>query len=95
VLINGGIDRVRIQAHFIASHQVAIPWLNAEGCATTQVHGCAKGKAQEKLSCSHETLQTSATALWSKILYITLWRKVSTVKQWQLPLPRPPVFRLP
>jgi hypothetical protein len=45
VLINGGIDGVRIQAHFIASHQVAIPWLNAEGRATTQVHGCAKGKA--------------------------------------------------
>jgi hypothetical protein len=45
MLINGGIDRVRIQAHFIASHQVSIPWLNAEGRATTHVHGRAKGKA--------------------------------------------------
>jgi predicted DNA-binding protein (UPF0251 family) len=68
MLINGGIDGIRIQAHFIASHQVAIPGLNAERRATTQVHRCAKGKAQKKLSCSHETLQIAVTALRSKLL---------------------------
>jgi len=45
VLINGGIDGIRIQAHFIASHQVSIPWLNAEDRASTHLHGNAKGKA--------------------------------------------------
>jgi len=45
VFINGGIDGVRIQAHFIASHQVSIPWLNAQDRAATHMHGCTKGKA--------------------------------------------------
>jgi hypothetical protein len=44
VLVNGGIDGVRIQAHFIASQQVSIPGLHAEGSATTQVHGSANGE---------------------------------------------------